>query len=108
MSFDALNDVWKTTIPFDFDDHAFLTCMPRVVPCPGLPADVEPVTACGTFATDGRTLGVKSMDSDHDNPASNHDRAGAPENYKQFLIAGARGKGGKNYSGGYSGSAEIE
>jgi len=29
-------------------------------------------------------------------------------NYKQFVIPGARGKGGKNYTGTYSGSKEIE
>jgi hypothetical protein len=38
----------------------------------------------------------------------NHDRAGTPENFKAFVIAGARGKGGKNYTGSYSRSAEIE
>jgi hypothetical protein len=51
------------------------------------------------------------MDTDHDNPGapgSNRDRAGTPENYKQFVIPGARGKGGKNYTGSYTGSASIE
>jgi hypothetical protein len=48
------------------------------------------------------------MDTDHDNQATNHDRAGTPENYKQFVIQGARGKGGKNYTGTYSRSAAIE
>jgi hypothetical protein len=29
-------------------------------------------------------------------------------NFKQYVIAGARGKGGKNYIGSYSRSAVIE
>jgi hypothetical protein len=48
------------------------------------------------------------MDTDHDNQAPNHDRAGTPENYRQFVIPGARGKGNKNYTGSYSGNSTIE
>jgi len=128
-SFDAINNVWITTIPWDLDDNSFLTGMPWHVPSAGLPADVEPVTVCGTFASDvasvdigwrwaaaafssfssdSTTLGVKPMDTDHDNQATNHDHAGSPENYIQFVIPGARGKGGKNYTGTYSRSAAIE
>jgi hypothetical protein len=96
-----------------------------------LPADVEPVTVCGTFASDVASidigwrwaaaayssfpsdfnaLGVKPMDTDSDNPdgTPNHDLAGTPENFKQYVIAGARGKGGKNYTGSYSRTAVIE
>ena len=128
-SFDAVNNVWNTTIPWDLDDSAFLTGMPWAVPAVGLPGDVEPVTVCGTFAsdvtgadigwrwaaaayssfsTDSATLGVKPVDTDHDNQATNHDHAGTPENFKQFVIPGARGKGGKNYTGTYSRSVVIE
>lgn len=128
-SFDSVNNVWITTIPFDLDDNSFLTGLPWIVPAAGLPADVEPVTWCGTFASDtagidigwrwaaaayssfsadNTTLGVKPMDSDHDNPASNHDDAGTPENFKTFIIPGARSKRHTNYTGSYSGSANIE
>jgi hypothetical protein len=48
------------------------------------------------------------MDTDHDNQGTNRDLAGTPENYKQLVIPGARGKGGKNYTGTYSQSKEIE
>jgi hypothetical protein len=51
-SFDAINNVWITTNPWDLDDNSFLTGMPWLVPSAGLPADVEPVTMCGTFASD--------------------------------------------------------
>jgi MBG domain (YGX type) len=128
-SFDAVNNIWTTTIPWDLDDNAFLAGMPWTVPAGGLPADVEPVTVCGTFASDvagidigwrwaaaayssfsadNNVLGVKPQDTDHDNPGTNRDLAGTPESYKQFVIPGARGKGGKNYTGSYSRSGTIE
>jgi YVTN family beta-propeller protein len=128
-SFDPVNNVWNTTLPWDLDDNAFLSGMSWLVPAAGLPADVEPVNWCGTFAVDvtgahigwrwaaaayssafsanNAALGVKAMDTDGDNPG-NQDLAGTPENYKQFVILGARGKGGKNYTGTYSRSAAIE
>ena len=127
--FDAVDNVWITTVPFDLDDATFLTGIPWLVPAGGIPADIEPVTWCETFASDTagvdigwrwsaaayssfsgdyNTLGVKPMNTDHDNPPANRDNAGTPENFKTFVIPGARGKGGKNYTGSYSGSAEIE
>jgi hypothetical protein len=96
---------------------------------PRVEQDIEPVSWCGTFASDtagvdigwrwaasayssfsgdNSVLGVKPMDSDDDNPGTNHDLAGTPENFKQFLIPGARSRGGKNYTGTYSRSAVIE
>jgi hypothetical protein len=48
------------------------------------------------------------MNADHDNRPANFDNAGTPENFKTFVIPGARGQGGKNYSRSYSGSADIE
>jgi len=48
------------------------------------------------------------MNTDHDNSATNRDNAGTSENYTKFVIPGARGRGGKNYTGSYSGTAEIE
>lgn len=129
-SFDPVNNVWHTTLPWDLDDNAFLSGMPWLVPAAGLPADVEPVTLCGTFAVDvagahlgwrwaaaayssafnanNPSLGVKPMDTDGDNPGTHPDLAGTPENYKQFVIPGARGKGGANYTGSYTRSDKIE
>ena len=128
-TFDPVDNVWITTIPFDLDDNAFLAGLPWKVPSAGLPGDVEPVTWCGTFASDtadidigwrwaaaayssfsgdNTVLGVKPMNTDRDNSSSNHDNAGTPENFKTFVISGARGKGGKNYTGTYSRSTIIE
>jgi len=128
-TFDAVNNVWLTTIPWDLDDNAFLTGMPWLVPAGGIPGDIEPVAWCGTFASDVagmdigwrwaaaayssfssdyNVLGVKPMNTDNDNPPKDRDRAGTPKNFKQFVIRGARGKGGKNYTGTYSRSMIIE
>lgn len=128
-TFDPVNNVWVTTIPFDLDDNTFLTGMPWLVPAGGLPADVEPVSWCGTFASDtagidigwrwtaaayssfsadNTTLGVKPQNTDYDNSSPNHDNAGTPENFKAFVIPGGRGKGRMNYTGSYSGSTIIE
>jgi hypothetical protein len=128
-TFDPANNMWNTTLPWDLDDAGFLTGMPWTVPPGGLPGDVKPVTVCGTFASDvagmeigwrwaaaayssfgsnNSVLGVKPIDSDGDNPATNDDRAGTPENFKQFVIPGARGKGGRNYTGTYTHDNTVE
>lgn len=128
-TYDGVNHVWLTTLPFDTDDAAFLSGMPWQVPSGGIPADIEPVTWCGTFASDtanveigwrwaaatystfsndNTVLGVKPMNSDRDNPADNRDNAGTPENFKQYVVPGARGKGGRNYTGNYSGDGDID
>lgn len=128
-SFDDVDNVWITTVPLDLDDAAFLTGIPWLVPAGGIPADIEPISWCGTFASDtagvdigwrwaaaayssfssnNAVLGVKPMFADHDNPGSNHDLAGTPENFKQFVVRGARGNGGTNYTGTYSRSVIIE
>jgi hypothetical protein len=57
------------------------------------------------FATLTKIAGVWGHSSHF---GTNHDRAGTPENYKQFVIPGARGKGGKNYTCSYSRDANIE
>ena len=128
-TFDSLKQVWITTIPWDLDDNAFLSGMSWRVPASGLPSDVEPVTWCGRFASDvpgmdigwrwaaaayssfssnDAVLGVKPMDTDRDGPFGNDDRAGTPDNFKRFVIPGARGWGGRNYTGSYSRAKEID
>ncbi|MGB8474833.1 MAG: hypothetical protein WCE61_12175 [Candidatus Acidiferrum sp.] len=60
--------------------------------------------AYSSFSGDSTVLGVKSRITDHDNPAANRDHDGTPENFKQFVIPGAHGKGARNYTA----SAQIE
>jgi hypothetical protein len=64
--------------------------------------------AYSSFSSDNRVLGVKPMFSDHHKPGTNRDLGGTPVNFKQFVIPGARGRGGRNYTGTYNRSAFIE
>jgi len=136
-TFDAVNNRWNTTLPtYNLAGKNWLSGMPVRFPF-GLAANTAPVTWCGHFASDSSTIalgwqwaaavytnfvsfdpnnpsdlsgvGVKSVD---DNKADvnykNSDHAGTPEKYLQFVIGGARGGGGGNYTGGYSGSGNLK
>jgi len=59
--------------------------------------------AYSQFSTDENALGVKPIDDKKASVYQNADRAGTPENFKAFVIGGARGGGGANFTGGYSG-----
>lgn len=39
---------------------------------------------------------------------NNSDHAGTPENFKPYVIGGARGGGGSNFTGGWSGTASVK
>jgi hypothetical protein len=89
----------------------------------GLPGGISPVTWSANFTTDTagvsvtwqweaavysqfssdyNALGVKPVDSNTLSQYKNSDRAGTPENFKSFVVAGARGNGGTNYTGSAS------
>ena len=58
------------------------------------------------FSTDPASLGVKASDS----PTAaygNSDHAGTPEAFKSFVIGGARGGGGSNFTGSYSATGSV-
>jgi hypothetical protein len=59
------------------------------------------------FSTDDNALGVKPVDDNTNSQYKNSDHAGTPENYKSYVIGGATGGGGSNYTGGYSGTASV-
>jgi hypothetical protein len=56
------------------------------------------------FSSEYDSLGIKPVDDHKASVYKNPDQAGTPENSKQFLIGGARGGGGANFTGGYSGT----
>jgi hypothetical protein len=117
-----------TTVPLTFDKNVFLAGLSFPVPVGGLPGGISPVTWSGNFAsdragvslswkwaaavytsfsTDYALLGVKPVDGNQANPYPNSDHAGTPENFKSFVTGGARGGGGSNYTGSYSGTASV-
>jgi hypothetical protein len=54
-----------------------------------------------SFATHSG-LDIKPKNGSSQNPYPNNDNAGTPENFKSFLVSGAKGTGGTNYTGSYS------
>jgi beta-glucanase (GH16 family) len=127
-AFNTATNTWETTLPSSgLAGNDWLTGLAFQVPV-DLPGGINPVTWSGTFSsdttgltihwqwaaaiytvfsTDYNLLGVKPVD---DNMASiylNSDHAGTPENYKTFVIGGARGGGGSNFTGSYSGTGSV-
>jgi hypothetical protein len=55
-----------------------------------------------SFTANYSSVGVKPVDDNKASSYKNSDHAGTPENYKQYVVGGARGGGGSNYTGSYS------
>jgi len=109
--------------------NTFLSGLAYHVPSQGLPGGINPVSWSGTFITDTTgvnvnwqwaaavytsfstnygTLGVKATDDNHhDCVTLNSDHAGTPENFKSFVIGGAMGGGGSNYTGSLSSTQSV-
>jgi hypothetical protein len=126
-TFDAVNNVWDTTLPMSFSGNAFLggVALPLANKLPG---GINPVTWSGTFSsdtagvkvnwqwaaavytqfgTDYNALDVKPVDDNHLSLYQNSDHAGTPEAFRAFVTGGARGGGGSNFTGSYSATASI-
>ncbi len=119
---------WVTRVPSSgVAGQTFLSGVGYMVPS-NLPGGINPVTWSGTFlcdtpgvtlewkwaaavytsfSADPSALGVKPVDDAKASAFKNADHAGTPENYKSDVIAGARGGGGSNYTGAYSGPAAV-
>lgn len=125
--FDAARNEWQTFVPAGYDGNIFLTGV-GFEAAGGLPGGINPVDWSGTFVSDtaGVTLqwkwaaavycsfsddlnaiGVKPIDGSNDNPYANSDHAGTPENFKDEVTGGARGGGGSNFTGSYSGTSKV-
>lgn len=113
-------NTWDTTVPVAASGNQFYSALAWPVPCPaGLPGGI-PVTWTATFlasqpgvqiswtwsagvytsfSTNYNSLGVKASDSNQYLPYMNSDKAGTPENFTSFVVGGARGGGGSNYTG---------
>jgi hypothetical protein len=117
---------WVTTVPSSFGDDVFLSGFAFHVPSGGLPGGINPVTWQGSFTTTSSGVGVswkwgaavykpteeaakesvipKPVHSTSLDEFHNGDQAGTPENFKRFVIGGARGGGGSNWTGSWSGT----
>lgn len=124
-----VDGAWVTVVPATFSQEVFLSGLAFQVPAGGLSGGINPVTWSGTFlspttagvkvqwkwaaavytqfSTDPTAIEVKPVDGNTENPFANSDHAGTPENFKAFVIGGARGGGGSNWTGSYSGTAAV-
>ena len=111
-TFNAQTNTWVTTVPRSgFSGNVFLAG--ATLPAPdGLPGGIKPVVwqadfttdtpgvninwkwaaaVYTTFSTDYNALGVKPVDGSAANPYPNSHHAGTPENFTDYVFAGARG-----------------
>jgi hypothetical protein len=125
-SFNSSLNRWETTVPLGGSDEIFLSGVAFPVPA-GFQKGINPVTWTGTFGTDTpgvalswkwgaaaythfstdyTQLGVKPT---HSAACSynNGDHAGTPENFKPYVTGGARGGGGSNFTGSWSGTVSV-
>jgi hypothetical protein len=126
-TFNAGTNTWVTTLPFGLSGNEFLTGLAFQVPV-DLPGGINPVrwraefsaslpdicfhwkwaaAVYTTFSGDHDALGVKPIDANQGSQYPNSDHAGTPENFKDFVVGGARGGGGSNYTGSYSGTDMV-
>ncbi len=128
VSFGA--DGWSVSAPGSVSGNVFLGGIGYQVPAGGIPGgSIKSITWSGdfttdtpgisvnwqwaaavykTFSADESALGVKGVDSNNLDVYHNSDHAGTPENFKSFVTGGARGGGGSNFTGSYSGTASIK
>jgi len=127
-TFDAVHNQWNTTVPTSYSGNVFLAGLSDYRST-ALPGGINPVSWTATFYTNRSgvslqwqwaaavytsfsanysALGVKPIDATSGSAYQNPDHAGTPENYKSYVIGGARGGGGLNWTGSYSsGTASV-
>jgi hypothetical protein len=121
---------WKTNVPLSgLSGNVFLTGATLQAPLPaGFPGGIHALNWSGMFFSltpglkiqwkwaaavyrnenfnaDYGALGVKPVDDNNASAYLNSDHAGTPENFTDYVLGGARGGGGSNFTGSYSGTA---
>ncbi len=134
-TFSTMTNTWTTTVPVKGDDEIFLTGLAWPVPVAGLAGGINPVSWEGTFSTNGASgvsiqwkwgaavysnfttdYNALAVKSGHQTACgqNNGDHAGTPEGlnnmdqpWKQFVLGGARGGGGSNWTGSWSSTQNV-
>ncbi|MEP7377851.1 MAG: DUF4082 domain-containing protein [Chitinophagaceae bacterium] len=116
-----INNVWETAVPRSFTNYIFMNGLSYTVPV-NFPGSITNVvwTASVSINKTGVSLArrwsaavytsfaanagvnVKPITSALQNPYLNADAAGTPENFKSFVVSGAKGNGGTNYTGTFT------
>ena len=120
---------WNTQLQLSgLAGNDLMTAVHFRVPSAGLPGGIKDVTFTATFSSytpgltvnwqwaaavytsfdiDYNNLGVKPVDDNQASIYQNSDHAGTPETFKTFVVGGARGGGGANYTGSLSGTGSC-
>ncbi len=121
-----INNAWETAVPRGYTNFAFMTGLSYQVPS-NLPKNISNVkwtaditadktgiaiawkwaAAVYTNFTGHAGLTIKPINGNTQNPFPNSHKAGTPENFTSFLTGGAKGTGGSNYTGNYSGTNSV-
>lgn len=123
-TYDQVTNQFETVVPSGYSGNVFLSGLAFPVGA-GLPGGTNPVTWSGEFAAlepgfefqwkwaaaaytsfsdDYNALCIKPIDGSSLNPYGNSHHAGTPECFTGFVVGGARGGGGSNFTGSYSGT----
>lgn len=121
-----INNIWETAIPRNYNGYVFMGGLRYQVPA-NLPGNITNVRWTTRISIDKTNvsltwkwaaatytnlavhsgLNIKPKNGNTQNPYNNNDNAGTPENYKSFLVSGAKGTGGTNYTGSYSSTSNA-
>jgi hypothetical protein len=115
------NNTWITTIPNTKGGPQFIAGLAYQAPFGGIPGALNPVTWYGTYSSSFQTGPINqqwaaavysSFTSDHNAIGvlptdGSGDHAGTPVNFKPYVVGGARGGGGSNFCGSYSGTIAV-
>jgi len=121
-----INNQWETVVPRTYSSDVFMNGLSYLVPVniPGNYTNVKWTTdisidkpgislawrwAAAVYTSFGGHSGinVKAINGTTQNSYANSDRAGSPETYKAYVVNGAKGTGGTNYTGSYSAAGTI-
>ena len=116
-----INNVWETVVPRSYTSDVFMSGLSYLVPVnfPGnymnvnwtsdISIDKSGISlgwrwAAATYTSFAGNAGinVKPINGSTQNPYANADRASTPENFKSFVVNGAKGTGGTNYTGSFT------
>lgn len=123
VHFEAASNEWRVKVPEGFSGNVFLGGGAFQVPASGLPGGTNPV-AWSFDVTSNRNTSVQwkwaaavytDFPSDYNDldvapTDASGTHAGVPGSsfYRQFVVGGARGGGGSNFSGSYSGTSTFQ
>ena len=116
-----VNGMWETVIPRSYSGYVFMGGLAYPVQS-NLPGNISNVRWTATISIDKTNvsltwrwaaavytnfaaeslLAIKAKNGSTQSPYPNNDNAGTPENFKSYVVSGAKGTGGTNYTGSYS------